>query len=260
MSTSNFVEYQEEGAVALIRLNRPEKLNAFNRQLYRQVNHAVRRFITDADSRVAVIRASGRSFSSGVDLEDLRAAISELGDKNLQGVTHQFAIDFEEDEFVDKPILAAIQGHCYGQGMSLALACDLRIATEDAMFCLPEVKLGVASVSGTLRCVQNAGLGNALELLLMGEPRDAQWAYRAGLVNLVVKPDELDARAMEWASAIAAIDPEAIRATRKLAVFAQFNKFEDTIHLGSTMRQRTRLDYDYVASITGSNDSCMSPE
>ena len=240
MKETPIVDYQCAGAVAVIRINRPEKLNAFNRRMYLELNAAFARFNADESLRAAVVTAAGSSFSAGVDVKDVGAARALFKDR--QALAGQFTLDMEDLEFTPKPVIAAIQGHCYGQGLTFALACDLRIASEDALFCLPEVKVGLASVHGTLRSVKNVGLGNALELLLMGEPRDAQWAQKSGLVNKVVKPEELEEQALAWANAIAAIDPAAIRATREVAVRSQFMSFDETVGLGVELRKTTQFN------------------
>ena len=237
MSETSFVEYRTEGAIAHIHINRPDVLNAFNREVYKGVNDAIKRFNDDESLRVAILSTAGRSFSAGVDLRDIKAAMAEAGVDNPMPLASQFSLDHEAQAFCEKPIIVAIQGQCYGNGMTLAMACDLRVAADDAQFCLPEVKIGVASVDGTLRCVKNAGLGNALELLLLGEPRSAQWAQRAGLVNDVVPEEQVLSRATEWAEAIASMDPKAIYATRRVAYAAQYQRFEETTEMGAECRK-----------------------
>lgn len=236
MSDRSLVEYTTEGGVAVITLNRPNKLNALNRAMYRSVNEAVERYNADATLRAAVITATGRSFCAGVDLGDVRAALADAGSSDLNALAEQFSLDIEARPFPDKPIIVAMHGQCYGNGFTLALACDLRIASSDAVFCLPEVKIGLASVDGTWRAVQMAGMGTALELLLLGEPRDAEWVHRAGLVNIIVERDEVMDKAMEWAHTIASMDPAAIRATREVASFSRFNGFDDIVALGASLR------------------------
>ena len=238
MSVNQFVEYTTEGAIALIHINRPDSLNAFNREVYQGLNESFVRFNEDENLRAAVLSTAGRSFSGGVDLKDLRQAMDEAGVDNPSTLAPLFSLDHEDLAFSEKPIVVAIQGQCYGNGMTLAMACDLRVAAEDAQFCLPEVKIGIASVHGTLRCVHTAGLGKALELLLLGEPRSAEWAERAGLINEVVPEQQVRSRAMELAQAIAAMDPKAIYATRKVAYFAQYHNFEETVELGAQQRQQ----------------------
>lgn len=119
------------------------------------------------------------------------------------------------------------------------LACDLRIAASDAQFSLPEVKVGIASVHGTLRAVQMAGLGKALELLLTGEMRDANWAHAAGLINEIVAPDQLEPRAQALAELIAAMPPGAIQATRMIANRAALGSFDEVVQLGTSLRGKT---------------------
>ena len=238
MSENQYVEYTTEGALAFIHINRPDSLNAFNREVYRGLNESFVRFNEDDNLRVAVLSTAGRSFSGGVDLKDLKLAMDEAGVDNPSTLAPQFSLDHEDLAFSEKPIVVAIQGQCYGNGMTLAMACDLRVAAEDAQFCLPEVKIGIASVHGTLRCVHTAGLGKALELLLLGEPRSAEWAERAGLINEVVPEQQVRSRAIELAQAIAGMDPKAIYATRKVAYFAQYHDFEETVALGAQQRQK----------------------
>jgi len=237
MSETPFVEYRTEGAIAFIHINRPDVLNAFSREVYKGVNDSLKRFNEDDSLRVAVFSTAGRSFSAGVDLRDLKSAMAEAGIDDPMPLAPLYSIDHEDLAFSEKPIIAAIQGQCYGQGMTLAMSFDLRVAADDAQFCLPEVKIGIASVHGTLRCVKNAGLGNALELLLLGEPRSAEWAQRAGLVNELVPEDQLLSRATELAQAIASMDPKAIYATRKVAYYAQYHDFEQTVALGAQCRE-----------------------
>ncbi len=247
----SIIEYRTEGAVAIIRLNRPEKRNVFNREMYRLFNDAIKRFLEDEDLRVAVMTASGDHFCGGVDLRDLQAAMVEASTENPRDVVHLFDVDAESAPFINKPIIVAYQGACYGQGVTFGIAADLRIASEEAIFCLPEVKLGVASVTGTARCVKNLGLGNAMSLLLTGDAHDAEWALRVGLVNEIVPRGEVEARAMELAQSIAEYDAECVYATRRVAVASQYVSFEEACKLGAELRGQARVDSDYVVSITG---------
>jgi E-phenylitaconyl-CoA hydratase len=253
MTGKQFIDYQAQDAVALIRLNCPESLNALSRKMVRQLNHIVPRFNADDNLRCAVILSSGDIFSAGFELKDVKATLHELKTDNIQEVSGQFSVDFEDNEFHEKPIIAAIHGKCYGAGLTLCMACDMRIASYDALFCLPEVKLGLGSVTGTLRCAQNMGLGNALELLLLAEPRDAQWAQRTGLVNCLVAPDELEKSAINWANTIASMSFAAISGTRKVAQAAVYGQsFNDVCKLGHELRKACRIDDDYMSSITES--------
>lgn len=230
---------EQRGALGFVRLKRPVKLNALNRAMYAELNRAIAQINSDPTIRVGIICAEGRAFSAGVDTRDVTAAIAELNGGPADSVAAQFSLDFEETECNPKPLIAAINGLCVGNGLTMALACDLRIAASDAQFSLPEVKVGIASVHGTLRAVQMAGLGKALELLLTGEMRDANWAHAAGLINEIVAPDQLEPRAQALAELIAAMPPGAIQATRMIANRAALGSFDEVVQLGTSLRGKT---------------------
>ncbi|MEM7116658.1 MAG: enoyl-CoA hydratase/isomerase family protein [Chloroflexota bacterium] len=243
MPHKELVHYSEGDGVAVIRLNRPEKANALNRQMCQELNAAVARFLANDGMKVAVYCAAGRNFSAGVDVFDVKVAVEEDG---MTKAASQFRIDFEERDFCEKPIIAAIQGQCCGAGFTTALACDLRIASEGAVFLLPEVKLGIASVHGNLRLVQLVGVTRALELLLTGDKRDANWAEKVGIVNEIVAADKVEARALEYAHKIAKMPAGAVLATRKVAFTSQFESFDDTVAAGVALRNLARVDEGYT--------------
>ncbi len=242
---SNLIQYSEVDGVSVIRLNRPEKRNALNRQMCQALNEAVDRFLSNDEMKVAVYCAAGEHFSAGVDIFDVKEAIDQDG---MKVAASQFQIDFEEREFCEKPIIAAIQGQCCGAGFTTSLACDLRIASEDAQFLLPEVKLGIASVHGNLRLVQLVGITRALELLLTGDKRDAVWAEKVGIVNEVVPAENVEARAMEYARQIAKMPAGAVLATRKVAFTSQFDSFDDIVATGVALRSHAQVDESYTAN------------
>ena len=134
-------------------------------------------------------------------------------------------------------MIAAINGHCVGEGMVMTLFCDIRIASDDASFALPEAKIGVPSINGTIRAVQLAGHGPAMELLLTGESRDAAWALNAGFVNAVVGKDELMATATRLADSVASGGETAIRIMRQLGERALDEKFADLVDAGLALRE-----------------------
>ncbi len=239
--THTHVTFERQGPVGIVRLNRPDKLNALDRSAYAGINTLIARINDDPAILVGLICGSGRAFCSGVDVNDLACAIKEAGSAGRASVARQFAIDFEETQFNPKPLICAVNGLCVGNGLTMALACDLRVAASDARFSLPEVKIGIASVHGTIRSVQMAGLGKALELLLTGEMRDATWACEAGLINLVVPPEDLIARALDLAQTIAGLDPSVIKTTRSVAYHAAHCGFDSAVALGVSLRSGTEL-------------------
>lgn len=232
------VNYELDGNVAIISLNRPEAMNTFNPDMYREFNEATRRFRDDPDAWVAIITAKGeKAFSAGVDIN----AIDELarGVDDIETVAQQLEIELEGEYFCDKPIVAAIQGYCIGEGLSLVLGCDLRIASEDAKFALPEGKIGIPTINAAMHGARVMGGANALELLLLGEHRDASWAFRTGLVNRVVPKEELFSFALGWAKRIASLSPLANCLTKEMALKSFSRSFCENAEIG--IRKRDKL-------------------
>jgi len=231
------VDYEKIDHVVTITLNRPEVLNAFNREMHRELNDALARFREDQDARVAIVTGAGeRAFSAGQDLKELETILAE--DEPLPDLWEAyFGQDLQTGLDVWKPVIAAIRGYCIGEGLCLALACDLRIAGESATFSMPEVELGLPPVVSAIRASELLGLGHALELLLLGEKRDADWAYRTDLVNLVVPDDEVTTTAKAWAERLARLDPIAVRATKELTRRSRGMSLADSVRMGEAMRR-----------------------
>ena len=195
--------------IAYLTLNRPEVLNARNRQMREELIDAVTTIRSDPEARVVILTGAGeRSFSAGRDLKE--AAQEEVG----VVAARQAKMEISDTEMIarlNKPVIAAINGFALGGGCELALACDIRVAVEGAKVGLPEVSRGMIPGSGgTQRLSRVVGLGKALELILTGTVIDAEEACRIGLVNKVVPRDQLMAAAEEYAHAIVAKAPLAV--------------------------------------------------
>jgi enoyl-CoA hydratase len=175
--------------IATITLNRPDKLNALNRDTIEELGEAVR--VTREDSAVGgliITGSGGKAFVAGADIAEL----AEMGPVDGIDVSRLGQRVFREIELSRKPVIAAVNGFALGGGCELAMACHLRIASEKARFGLPEVKLGIIpGYGGTLRLPRLVGKGRALELMLTGEMIGADEALRIGLVNRVVSADAL---------------------------------------------------------------------
>lgn len=210
------VEFDVVDRVAVITLNRPERLNAMDADAYRALSEAWIRVRDDNGIRAAVITGAGdRSFTTGADLKSFVTAPDDLSDF-WQTQRDQLLNRGLE---VYKPVIAAINGYCLGGGMTLMLATDIRIAAEHATFGLAEVKRGIiAGNGGTQRVLSQLPYAIAMELLLTGDRFDAATAQRWGLVNRVVPRAELRDTAMEFASRIAANAPLAVQAAKELAL------------------------------------------
>ncbi|WP_206486281.1 enoyl-CoA hydratase-related protein [Thalassotalea sp. G2M2-11] len=222
----SLVEYTCKDNIATITLNRPDAMNAFNPDMYLAFNAATNRFKNDNNAWVAVITSSSeKAFSAGVDVKALDAAMSTTTDiKALEAI---YTIDLEEEYFCDKPIIAAINGYCVGEGLSLVLGADIRICGKNASFCLPEAKVGLPTLNAAIHGTRLIGSAYMLELLLTGEHKDANWAAKTGLVNCMVNDDDVYDTALAWAEKIAALSPLAIQATKSAAVKSHFMSFAD---------------------------------
>lgn len=195
--------------IAVITINRPDKLNALNDAVVRELADAAERVATDAAIAGAILTGAGpKAFVAGADIADLAAQGPFDGKARAlrgQAMLRRF-------ETCGKPVIAAVNGYALGGGCELAMACHLRIASETARFGQPEVKLGIApGYGGTQRLPRLVGKGNALQLILTGEMIDAREAHRIGLVNQVVPAGELLAVAERTLRGILAMGPLAVQ-------------------------------------------------
>ena len=212
-----YVDYEKRGHVAIITLNRPERMNALGRELGAELRAAEAEFVADNDAWLGVYTGAGdRAFCAGRDLKEAaeqEAAMppSTSGAPSPISRFERIAADH------GKPTIAAINGAAYGGGLEKALTCDIRICSENARMALAEVKVGLCPPGGSFNLPRLVGLSNAMWLLLSGEPVDANEALRMGLVSRVVPLPALLDTAVVMAETIAANAPLAVRATRKLA-------------------------------------------
>jgi len=182
--------------VALLTINRPDKLNALNAQTVAELSQAVEHLATNGDVRGVILTGAGeKAFVAGADIAELSRQ-TPVESKQLAQRGQRLLDRLEQ---LGKPVIAAVNGFALGGGCELAMACHVRIAAEHARFGTPEVKLGLmCGYGGTQRLPRLVGKGRALEMLLTGEMVDAAEAYRLGLVNHVVPKDKLldEARAL----------------------------------------------------------------
>jgi enoyl-CoA hydratase len=191
--------YEKEDRIALIKLNRPEVLNAMNKQLWLDFQVALEDVKNDPKIKALIITGEGRAFSTGADLKESKVRSIEEYREYLVELqeTSKKIIRFE------KPTIAAINGYALGSGYELALACDIRISAEEARIGSPEVKVTSSVTGGAMRLVQDLiGPGKAKELLFTGEYIDGKEAQRIGLVNRAVPLDRLMDEAREMAEKI----------------------------------------------------------
>jgi enoyl-CoA hydratase len=198
----------DDAGIALITINRPQKLNALSGELVGELGDAFERVGADSAIRAAILTGAGeKAFVAGADISEL-AATSPVEARRLalrgQGILRRL-------ETCGKPSVAAVNGFALGGGLELAMACTVRFASENARLGQPEVKLGIIpGYGGTQRLPRLVGRGRALELLLAGDPIDAAEAYRIGLVNAVVAQAELLAFSRAWLVKVLANGPVAL--------------------------------------------------
>ena len=201
--------YEKREAVAVITLNRPKVLNALNRRTLEELDACVREVIADDSVRVAILTGAGeKAFVAGADINEL-AQLTPVAGRDY-GLFGQSVLD--RIEASPKPFIAAVNGFALGGGCELAMACHLRIASENAKLGQPEVKLGIIpGYGGTQRLARLVGKGRALQLVMTGEQISAEQALKIGLVNEVVPLADLIPEAEAMAKKIAANAPLAVR-------------------------------------------------
>ena len=208
------VKFEARGAVAYIKLNRPDALNAFTKEVFDELTSAKDKFLADPNLKVAIISGEGkRAFSAGIDLKSYSSDLESGGSRKIP---HPIQIEFAAGpEFCEKPLIAAIRGYCLGEGMHLALACDFRVCASDAVFALPEVALGMAQTWLSWQCVRTMGMPAAVELCLLAEKKDAAWALAHQLVHQVTLPGEEMAAAERIAQRLCEMSFPAVVASKK---------------------------------------------
>ena len=208
------LQYREDGAVATIRLNRPQKKNSFNSQMRQELAQALQAIAGKTETRAVVITGDDEIFCAGADISEMG------GDANAEASYHharEFQILFDQVESLPQPVIAAVSGYALGGGCELALACDFRIASESARFGLPEIKIGAfPGGGGTQRLTRLIGAAKAKEVILIGDPITAQEAIAIGLVTKVAAKDKYFKDAMNLAAKLAALPRLALQASKML--------------------------------------------
>jgi len=219
-----FVTLRREGPVAIVSLNRPEKLNAWVWGATNALCAIADELRFDPDIRAVVLRGEGRAFCAGEDLTPETESLDErhAGRSPAEQVRNSYErarICFERYQVVSdlpQPVVVAIQGYCLGAGMEVSLLGDIRIAAEDAVFAFPQATLGIPVVAGAdMRMALECGAGNTKLLALTGRRFDAAHALRIGFVQEVVPRDQLDEHALALAREIAANGPIAVQSIKR---------------------------------------------
>lgn len=235
---------EKQDHIMTVTINRPDRLNALHPPANAELGEVFDDFAADDDMWVAIITGAGRGFSAGNDLRYQ----AEGGERvpmpsGFAGLTSRFDLT--------KPVIAAVNGVAMGGGFEIALACDLIIASEKAMFALPEPKVGLAALAGGLnRLPRQIGSKRALGMILTGRHVDAEEGLQLGFVNEVVPHDELLAKAQDWAQQIKACSPLSIRASKDVV-------YRSLDH--ASLEESMRAKYDTVHAMVNSEDFIEGP-
>jgi enoyl-CoA hydratase len=243
--------YEVRNQVAWITLNRPESMNAMNRQMTREIIDACSTVEEDDRVRVAIFTGAGdRAFSAGMDLKERAETSVSFIERRHQKLTAKIYTQARAVAAMTKPTIAAIRGYCVGGGLELALACDMRVAAEDAKLGLTEVRRGlIPGAGGTQRLTRLVGTAKALEMCLTGDTVNGSEAHRLGLVNSVVPQDAV----VKTAEGLAA------RILKGAPLSVSFIK--EAINKGTELplEQGLRLEADLSALVGTTEDSKEGP-
>jgi E-phenylitaconyl-CoA hydratase len=236
------IDFRLDNGVAIVTINRPERLNAMDGEHYRALNECWTRVRDDNDIRVAIVTGQGeKSFSVGADLKSFVGHPAALSEFMLTQKDQLLNRGLE----VWKPVIAAVNGFCLGGGMTLLLATDIRFAVPHATFGLTEVKRGLFPANGgTQRVLQQLPYPIAMEMLLGGDSVDAEFAAKWGLINRIVPPDALMDTALATARGIAANGPLGVQAAKELAVRSRDLDLVSGLRLEATMLRLLQTSQD----------------
>ena len=227
--TYNTIQVETHGRVGLIRLHRPQALNALNSELAGELNTAIKAFEADAGIGCIVITGSDKAFAAGADIKEM------AGQSYMDTFMDNFAAGWDAAARARKPVIAAVAGFALGGGCELAMQCDIIIAADNAKFGQPEIKLGVIpGIGGTQRLTRAIGKAKAMEMTLTGRMMDAAEAERSGLVARVVPVASLMDETMKIAATIASMSLPAVMMAKE----AVNRSFETTLAEGVLFERR----------------------
>jgi len=208
------LKYREDGAVATIQLNRPEKKNSLNGAMREELSHLLDELASKAVIRAVIVTGGDEVFCAGADIGEMG------GPANAEASYHharEFQILFDKVESLPQPVIAAVSGYALGGGCELALAADFRLASESAKLGLPEIKIGAfPGGGGTQRLARLVGIAKAKEMILLGDPIGAQEALAAGLVMQVAAKEKYSDEAQALARKLAELPRLALQASKML--------------------------------------------
>src|SRR3990170_4211459 len=243
--------FETRNQIALITLNRPDSLNAMNRQMTRELVNVCQQVEEDSQIRIAIFTGAGeKAFSAGMDLKERAETSSSPIERRAQKLSATIHTQSRAVAAITKPTIAAIRGYCVGGGLEFALACDLRVAAEDAKLGLAEVKRGlIPGAGGTQRLARAVGVAKALEICLTGDNVTGAEAQRLGLVNIAVPASDV----------LKAAEDLAARILRGAPMSVLFIKEAIKKGVELSLDEGYRLESDLSAMIATTEDSKEGP-
>jgi enoyl-CoA hydratase len=216
MSGFETIIYEKKNGIAYVTLNRPQALNAFSVQMRDDLFEILSAIKADDEVRVAIVRGAGdKAFCAGADLKEFLTAPSVVKARRIRAIRDLWRLFLS----VPQPVIAALHGYVLGSGIEIALFCDLRIASPEVIFGLPEVGLGILpAAGGTQTLPRILGLSGAMDMLLTGRRLSGEEALAKGLVNQIVPLDKLSQVADEIAHRIASFNPAAVQAAKQAVI------------------------------------------
>ena len=242
------IQFSLDRGIATLTMNRPEYLNAINLEMLDELLRAIFGCTNNREVRVIILRGEGRAFSSGGDIKVMEQMMDQDAYAFMQNWIHRVHLLEMQLRTIAKPVIASIQGVASGQGMNMALACDLRIASESASFNQSFVRLGLTS-EGTYFLPRLVGVGKATELFFTGESIDAAQALSLGILNRVVPDDKLEEETMKWAERMAAGPTEALGRTKLLINSGYRNQLDQHLAQESALIAETARTGDFKEAV-----------
>lgn len=244
----SLIDYQKEGRIATFTINRPEAYNAMNVAAIKELHRAMVDFRDDDELWVGIVTGAGeKAFCAGADIGDMLPFLQKTLPQSPWATPATPMRGLE----LWKPLIAAINGIAMGGGLEIAMACDIRIASEKARLGLPEVTLGlIPGWGGTQRLPRLVPWGQAAEMIFTGKPIDAREACRIGLVNKVVPPKMVMPTARELADTICQAGPLAVRAAKEAMIRGSSLSLEDGLRLENDLEARVMGTEDFTEGTT----------
>ncbi|MGD9817307.1 MAG: enoyl-CoA hydratase-related protein [Desulfomonilaceae bacterium] len=238
LEQTRLVTYHREGAIGFITLNRPDKRNALNLEVWDSLHGAVMEAEKDAEARVVIVRGKGKSFCAGLDLspdndliKTVTASPSAKQKIEFFKMVKRIQAAHTSLERLPQPTIAVIQNHCLGAGLELVVCCDIRLCSSDATFALPEARLAIITdVGGLQRLTKVVGRGHAREISFRGNRFRAEKALSINLVNEVYDNQEtLEKEALAMANEIASNPPLAVQGAKEVFLFSDYGALEQSL-------------------------------